>query len=91
MCIRDSFSGVVDKEGQERVRAQGINDQLDRRYELSMAEYDDLLVNSNAVKFGTRNVTLDSGFIPPARSAHGRPILFLKEIKEFHREYEFVS
>lgn len=90
-CCSEFFSGVVDKEGQQRVRAQRIQDQLDRRYELSMAEYDDLLVNSNAVKFGTRNVTLDPGFIPPARSAHGRPILFLKEIKEFHREYEFVS
>lgn len=90
-CCSEFFSGVVDKEGQERVRAQRIKDQLDRRYELSMAEYDDLLVNSNAVKFGTRNVTLDPEFILPARSAHGRPILFLKEIKEFHREYEFVS
>ena len=90
-CCSEFFSGVVDKEGQKRVRAQGIKEQLDRRYELSMAEYDDLLVNSNAVKFGTRNVALDPGFIPPARTAHGRPILFLKEIKEFHREYEFVS
>jgi polyketide biosynthesis 3-hydroxy-3-methylglutaryl-CoA synthase-like enzyme PksG len=90
-CCSEFFSGVADREGQQRVLDQGIKEQLDRRYELSMDEYDDLLVNSNAVKFGTRNVTLDPDFIRPARKVHDRPILFLKQIKEFHREYEFVS
>jgi polyketide biosynthesis 3-hydroxy-3-methylglutaryl-CoA synthase-like enzyme PksG len=56
-----------------------------------MEEYDRLLVGSNAVKFGTRNVVLDDSFIPRARTAMGKPVLFLKEIKEFHREYEWVG
>jgi len=56
-----------------------------------MEEYDDLLSGSNAVKFGTRNVTLDTNFIPHARSAQGKETLFLKEIKEYHREYEWIS
>jgi polyketide biosynthesis 3-hydroxy-3-methylglutaryl-CoA synthase-like enzyme PksG len=90
-CCSEFFSGVATKEGQERIRAMGIKEHLDRRYELSMDEYDDLLVGSNAVKFGTRNVVLDSKFIPKARTAHGRPTLFLKEIKEYGRKYEWVQ
>lgn len=90
-CCSEFFSGVVRKEGQSRLRQQRISDQLDRRYELTMDEYDELLVTNNTVKFGTRNVVLDAGFLPTTRTAQGSPTLFLKEIKEFHREYEFAS
>lgn len=90
-CCSEFFSGVVGKEGQERLRKLKIKDHLDKRYELKMEEYDNLLVGSNAVKFGTRNVILDTSFIPQARKAQGKEILFLKEIKEFHRIYEWIS
>ncbi len=90
-CCSEFFSGIVRKEGQDSLHALAIKGQLDKRYELSMEEYDNLLVGSNALKFGTRNITLDSSFIPQARNVHGKEILFLKEIKEFHREYEWVS
>jgi polyketide biosynthesis 3-hydroxy-3-methylglutaryl-CoA synthase-like enzyme PksG len=86
-CCSEFFSGVVTKDGQERVRALRIDAQLDKRYELSMEEYDRLLVGSSAVKFGTRNVLLDTGFIPPARIAQGNGTLFLTEIREFQRQY----
>lgn len=90
-CCSEFFSGVARKEGQERLRAMGIKERLDRRYELSMDEYDSLLEGSAAVRFGTRNVKLDASFLPQARKAMGGETLFLKEIKEFHREYEWVS
>ena len=90
-CCSEFFSGVVRKEGQDRLQALQLEEHLDKRVELSMVEYDDLLKGSNAVKFGTRNVTLDSDFIKRSRSAQGREILFLKQIKEFHREYEWIS
>jgi len=90
-CCSEFFSGVATKEGQKRIQAIQIKEQLDRRYELSMDDYENVLIGSNAVKFGTRNVVLDSSFIPQARKAHGREILFLKEIKEYHRIYEWVS
>ncbi len=89
-CCSEFFSGIVTKDAQERVRALGIKDQLDKRYELSMEEYDSLLVNNNAVKFGTRNVVVDTDFIPQARSAQGQETLFLTEIKEFQRQYDRV-
>ena|SRR2546423_8592939 len=89
-CCSEFFSGVVTQDAQQRVRALRIRDQLDKRYELSMEEYDSLLVNNNAVKFGTRNVVLDTGFIPQARSAQGEETFFLTEIKEFQRQYDRI-
>jgi len=90
-CCSEFFSGIVTKEGQERVRALRIKDQLDKRCELSMEEYDRLLVSNNAVKFGTRNVVLDTDFIPKARNAQGKETLFLTGIKEFQRQYDRIA
>lgn len=90
-CCSEFFSGVVTREGQERVQARRFKQQLDNRYEVPMAEYDDLLKGGNAVRFGTRNVVLDGEFMPKARVSQKRETLFLSEIKEFHREYEWVS
>jgi len=90
-CCSEFFSGVVTKEGQERVRALKIKNQLDRRSELTMQDYDRLLVSNNAVKFGTRNVALDTDFIPQARNAQGKETLFLTGIKEFQRQYARIS
>lgn len=90
-CCSEFFSGIVTKEGQERVHALRIKNQLDKRCELSMEEYDSLLVSNNAVKFGTRNVVLDTDFIPQARSAQGKETLFLTGIKEFQRQYAKIA
>ncbi|EDP94613.1 hydroxymethylglutaryl-CoA synthase family protein [Kordia algicida OT-1] len=90
-CCSEFFSGVVNKEGQERLKKFNIKEKLDNRYEMTIEEYEQLLINSNAVKFGTRNTKLDADFIPQARKALGKETLFLKEINEFHREYEWIS
>ena len=90
-CCSEFFSGVVSKEGQDRIRELKIKQQLDNRYELTMDEYENMLLGSRAVKFGTRNVVLDTGFIPQATKTHGKPVLFLKEIKEYRRIYEWIS
>ncbi len=90
-CCSEFFSGVINQEGQTRLRAMKIKDQLDRRYELSVEEYDSIIAASSQMKFGTRNLILDANFIPQARVAQGQPTLFLKEIKEYGRSYEWVS
>jgi polyketide biosynthesis 3-hydroxy-3-methylglutaryl-CoA synthase-like enzyme PksG len=90
-CCSEFFSGVVTREGQERVRAMRVKSHLDKRCELTMSEYDALLVGNNAVKFGTRNVKLDTGFLSRARSAQGNGTMFLTEIKEFQRQYGQVA
>jgi polyketide biosynthesis 3-hydroxy-3-methylglutaryl-CoA synthase-like enzyme PksG len=89
-CCSEFFSGVVRKEGQERLRAMNSKERLDNRYELSMEQYDRLLEKSRELRFGTRNFVPDAEFIPQARTALKQPTLVLKQIKEFHREYEWV-
>ncbi|MDQ1812388.1 hydroxymethylglutaryl-CoA synthase [Massilia sp. CCM 9210] len=90
-CCSEFFSGVVRKEGQERLRGLKIRETLDNRYELSMEQYDRLLEKSRELKFGTRNMVPDASFIAEARTTLNQPTLLLKQIKEFHREYEWVS
>ena len=91
-CCSEFFSGVAIRDGQDRLRRLGIENQLNCRHELSMKEYDDLLRGNNAVRFGTRNVTLDPDFLPEARaSGRGTKRLLLKAIREYHREYEWVT
>jgi polyketide biosynthesis 3-hydroxy-3-methylglutaryl-CoA synthase-like enzyme PksG len=90
-CCSEFFSGVATKQGQEHLNKLKINEQLNNRYELSMDEYESILVGSDGVKFGTRNSVLDSDFISGARTALGKETLFLKEIKDYHRVYEWVS
>jgi polyketide biosynthesis 3-hydroxy-3-methylglutaryl-CoA synthase-like enzyme PksG len=89
-CCSEFFSGVTTTNGQERVRALRIKAQLDRRYELSMEEYDQLLARSAAVKFGTRNVTLDLGFLSEATRVQGKQTMFLTEIRDYHRQYDRI-
>ena len=64
---------------------------LDGRYRLAMQEYESLLRGSRCVRFGTRNVIIDREFLAGARrpGLHGKQ-LYLREIREFHREYEWV-
>lgn len=90
-CCSEFFSGVVRKEGQEKLRALKMKERLDKRYELSMEQYDLLLEKSRDLKFGTRNTVPDVNFVAAARTTLGEPVLLLKQIKEFHREYEWVS
>ena len=90
-CCSEFFSGVVTKEGQDRVRAMGIGKQLDRRCELTMEEYDQLLAGNKDVKFGTRNVVLDTGFLPRARTAQGNGTMFLTQIRDFGRHYSALA
>jgi polyketide biosynthesis 3-hydroxy-3-methylglutaryl-CoA synthase-like enzyme PksG len=90
-CCSEFFSGIVTKEGQERLRAQRIKDRLDDRFELSIEQYERLLEKSSELKFGTRNLEADWDFVPQVREQLSAPTLFLKRIKEFHREYEWVA
>ena len=70
---------------------------LDDRHQLTMDEYDTLLEGGNAVRFGTRNVVLDTGLLPQvwqsirdAAERRGAKRLFLTEIKNFHRQYAWA-
>jgi polyketide biosynthesis 3-hydroxy-3-methylglutaryl-CoA synthase-like enzyme PksG len=91
-CCSEFFSGVVTADGQRRLRRLAIARQLDQRYELSIEQYETILRGASAVRFGARNVRLDPGFMREARAAvAGARGLFLTEIKDYHREYEWHS
>lgn len=91
-CCSEFYSGAVTASGQERQRRFAIGHHLDNRHHLSMDEYDTLLRDSAAVRFGTRNTDLDDAWTAAASlPGADRPRLYLRRIKEFHREYEWTQ
>jgi polyketide biosynthesis 3-hydroxy-3-methylglutaryl-CoA synthase-like enzyme PksG len=91
-CCSEFYSGVVTPKSRDSLRRFEIEKRLSERYQLSMDEYDAVLRGSGSVRFGTRNVTLDLGFIPGvAASCRGKPRLVLQEISEYHRKYAWLS
>ncbi|MBW8688275.1 hydroxymethylglutaryl-CoA synthase family protein [Chitinophaga rhizophila] len=91
-CCSEFYSGVVSAEGQQRQKQFSIERGLSSRYELSMDEYDALLLGNGAVRFGTRNVTLDTQIVPRAWDVtRNKKVLYLKQIHEFHRKYEWSA
>jgi polyketide biosynthesis 3-hydroxy-3-methylglutaryl-CoA synthase-like enzyme PksG len=91
-CCSEFYSGVVTPEGQERQRRFAIERTFAERHPLSIEEYESILRGSGAVRFGTRNAQPPAWFIESARAAgSGKPRLFLRGIREFHREYEWIQ
>jgi polyketide biosynthesis 3-hydroxy-3-methylglutaryl-CoA synthase-like enzyme PksG len=91
-CCSEFYSGVVDRGGQSAVRRLDVGRHLDERFSLPMPEYDDLLRSNVKLKFGTRNIKIRDDICPGAKEvARGKRRLLLREIREFHREYEWVS
>jgi polyketide biosynthesis 3-hydroxy-3-methylglutaryl-CoA synthase-like enzyme PksG len=91
-CCSEFYSGLVSAEGRRRQRRFGMEKHLSDRYRLSIGDYETIMKNAGMVRFGTRNLTLDYDFIPGiARRPRAAPVLVLKEIKEFHRTYEWLA
>ncbi|MCZ8521620.1 MULTISPECIES: hydroxymethylglutaryl-CoA synthase family protein [Paenibacillus] len=89
-CCSEFYSGIATAEGQEVQRRFGIERGLNERYSLSMGEYEDLLQDSRAIKFGTRNAVPDAGLVAGAWEAlRCKERLVLERITEYHREYRW--
>ncbi|MDJ0460308.1 hydroxymethylglutaryl-CoA synthase [Streptomyces sp. H27-C3] len=91
-CCSEFYSGVVTPDGAARLKAMGIADHLDARYQLSLDEYDTLLRESEFVRVGTRDTVVNQDYV--ARTGHGTgqaPRLVLRAIKDFHREYAWIG
>jgi polyketide biosynthesis 3-hydroxy-3-methylglutaryl-CoA synthase-like enzyme PksG len=97
-CSSEFYSGVATKAGQRKLKAMQLERHLDSRHRLTMEEYETLLKGSAVVKFGTRDVVLDTGILPNvwrsirnvARDQVTRRI-FLSEIKGYHRQYTWTA
>ncbi|WP_102812167.1 hydroxymethylglutaryl-CoA synthase family protein [Burkholderia humptydooensis] len=90
-CCSEFFSGVATQDGARRLAELGIGEHLDRRYNMTLDEYETVLARSREIRFGTRDLDADATLLRQARGVHRRPTLFLKSIRDFHREYEWVS
>ncbi|MQX35691.1 hydroxymethylglutaryl-CoA synthase family protein [Roseospira navarrensis] len=90
-CCSEFFSGVIGAEGQARLRAMKIAEALDRRYRLSIDEYEMLLRGESVVRFGTRDAKLDHDILPGAWPlTQDTPHLVLDSVVGYQRQYRWV-
>ncbi|RDY32915.1 hydroxymethylglutaryl-CoA synthase family protein [Lachnotalea glycerini] len=90
-CCCEFYSGVVTQKGKDIILGYDVDSQLSQRYRLSIEEYNKLLMQSNFIPFGTRNCIMNFDLIPGImESMKGKNRLYLTEIKEFHREYQWI-
>ncbi|MDK9725675.1 MAG: hypothetical protein OEL88_12390 [Sterolibacteriaceae bacterium MAG5] len=91
-CCSEFFSGVADAEGQRRLRELAWGEALDRRYRLSMAEYETLLRGNDVIRFGTKDAQFDHRIVPDAWAAFAADKrLVLDRVAAYHREYRWAE
>ncbi|WP_275941129.1 hydroxymethylglutaryl-CoA synthase family protein [Pseudomonas poae] len=89
-CCSEFFSGTVTPQSRDYLSAQAIAQQLDKRYRLSLPEYESILLGNDAVRFGTRDHTVACPVTDRVIAAGGLSgKLLLSAINGYHREYSF--
>jgi polyketide biosynthesis 3-hydroxy-3-methylglutaryl-CoA synthase-like enzyme PksG len=90
-CSSEFYSGLISGRSQTVLAEMKIQQHLNRRYQLSMEEYDKILDLNMEWLFGIQNKDTDifpySGIYE--HFIEGRELLVLKRIKDFHREYDW--
>jgi polyketide biosynthesis 3-hydroxy-3-methylglutaryl-CoA synthase-like enzyme PksG len=89
-CSSEFFSGVTGSAARERMQEAGLRAHLDRRTPLSFEQYLELLPrNLDAIR-PVENLRLPvtpyEALLPQGRP----PVLALREIKSYHRNYEWI-
>jgi polyketide biosynthesis 3-hydroxy-3-methylglutaryl-CoA synthase-like enzyme PksG len=90
-CCSEFYSGVVSPDSQSAQRRFRIGARLDERRSLPMDDYERLLRSADVARFGARNVKLDEHVEAAAAMKSSSPRLVLREIRDFHRKYEWLS
>jgi len=90
-CSSEFYSGVVSRESQLTLRRMEIQQNLEKRYPLSIEEYENVLNQNMKWLFGVRDQTVDfDGFKPIYEYFfQGKNRLVLKCVREYHREYDW--
>ncbi len=88
-CSSEFYSGLINPTSKDILSKMKIGEQLARRYELSMEEYDQVIDLNMEWVFGLKDKEAD--FSKYSRIyeyfMEGRELLVLKQIRNFHREY----
>ena len=86
-CCSEFFSVVLSPGANERIRRHTISARLDSRLQLSMAQYEDFLVENGSIRFGTRNAKFSDMRDRLRVRTSSEGLFFLDGIREFHRDY----
>ena len=91
-CSSEFYSGIITPESKRVVERMKIGENLDRRYRLSMEEYEKILDSNIEWIFGIRDKEAN---IRECQQIYdhffaGRNLLVLKRVNGFHREYEWT-
>ncbi|MHB8523316.1 MAG: hydroxymethylglutaryl-CoA synthase family protein [Limisphaerales bacterium] len=90
-CCAEFFSGIVTPQSKARLTPLRKQETLAQRQELTMKEYDRLLDLGLEWPFGIKDKTVD---VAPYQAIYdrafaGRGLLVLKQVKDYHREYQW--
>jgi polyketide biosynthesis 3-hydroxy-3-methylglutaryl-CoA synthase-like enzyme PksG len=90
-CCAEFFSGIIRPESKTRLASLQKGSALGTRYELSIDEYDALLDLSREWGFGIKDRQVEKSVYQNIydRSIAGKGLLVLKQITDYHREYEW--
>ncbi len=90
-CSSEFFSGIITQESKRRLTALNLTAALEERVPLSMEAYDGLLDLSMEWKFGIQDKVVDLSAYQSLYDCAfaGRGLLVLKEINNYHREYQW--
>ncbi len=88
-CSSEFYSGIITPESKSVLRKMKIGENLQRRYKLSMDEYDRILDLNLEWIFGIRDKKVDFTEFSDVYDYFfsGRQLLVLKQVNGFHREY----
>jgi polyketide biosynthesis 3-hydroxy-3-methylglutaryl-CoA synthase-like enzyme PksG len=91
-CSSEFFSGVVDRESKEALRALRIGERLRARHVLEFPEYERLLDDNLRCLVATRERKIDARASEAilARVKDRQTQLVLRRIENYHRKYEWI-
>ena len=91
-CSSEFYSGLADERGARMIRDLDIDGALAQRRELSIPEYETLLVAERQSLFGQREAWVEPGAFEPILASHfaGTGRLILDGIINYQRRYRWV-
>lgn len=90
-CSSEFYSGIITARSKEKLSPMKIEEKLKSRYPLTMEEYDHILDLFMSGFFGIKNCVVDTSSFQKIYDNQfaGKELLVLKNIKEYHRAYDW--